>query len=115
MTDLEFQRVERAVRKAVTSIIEREVSITVAVRAVAVALLQGDPDPAATSPRERPSERCARQNREGLFQMAELEADGRGRDAAMIVARRQVADPRDPDAVYRPVPVPPPAPARPTA
>ena len=57
MTDLEFQRVERAVRKAVTSIIEREGSITVAVRAAAVALLQGDPDPAATSPRERPSER----------------------------------------------------------
>ncbi len=41
-------RVERAVRTAVTAILEREVPIGIAVRAAATALLQGDPDPAAT-------------------------------------------------------------------
>ena len=90
MTDLEFQRIERAVRTAVTSILEREMPIALAIRAAATSLLQGDPDPtAATPPPERPSERCARQNRDGLARLAELEAEGRGRDAAAIVAREQ--------------------------
>jgi hypothetical protein len=93
--------IERAVRRAVTAILEHELPIALAVRAAATALLQGDPDPAAALPHERPSERCARQNREGLIEMAELEASGRGRDAAVVVAKRQVADPRDPDSVYR--------------
>ena len=57
MTDLELQRLERAVRRAVTSILEHELPIAAAVRIAAVALLQGDPDLAANSPQERPSER----------------------------------------------------------
>jgi hypothetical protein len=101
MTALELQRLERAIRTAVVSVLEREVPIARAVRTAAVGLLQGDPDPAAALPHERPSERCARQNREGLLEMAELEAAGRGRDAAVVVAKRQVADPRDPAELYR--------------
>jgi hypothetical protein len=100
MTDLEVQRIEAAIRKAVTSILEHQMPVTMAVRAAAVALLRGDPDPAAAPPPERPAERCARQNREGLLEMAELEALGRRRDAAMVVAKRQVADPKDPSEVY---------------
>jgi hypothetical protein len=98
MTQLE---IERAVRRAVTAILEHEMPIAMAIRAAAVALLQGIPEPAASLPQERPSERCARQNQDALHQMALLEAEGRGRDAANVVAKRQVADPRDPDAVYR--------------
>ena len=58
-TDQEFLRIERAVRKAVTAILEREVPVTVAVRAAAVALLQGDADPAATSPHPQKGLRSA--------------------------------------------------------
>jgi hypothetical protein len=72
MTELELQRLEREVGRAITAILEHEMPIAMAVRAAATALLQGDPDPAAALPAERPSERCARQNREGLAQMAEL-------------------------------------------
>ena len=36
-----------------------------------------------------------------MARMAALEAAGRGRDAAMLVAKEPAADPRDPDEVYR--------------
>jgi hypothetical protein len=86
MTDLELLRIEVVVRRAVTAVLEREMPIAMAVRAAAVSLLQGDPNPAASLPQERPSERCARRNREALARMAELEAAGRGR-VPRIVAR----------------------------
>jgi hypothetical protein len=98
VTGLEVQRVEAAIRRAIASVIEREMPIALAVRIAAAALLQAGPAP-TTPPPERPSERCARQNHEGLERMRELEAAGKGRDAAAIVAREQ-ADPRDPSAVY---------------
>ena len=62
MTDLELQRIERAIRKAVTAVLEREVPISMAIRAAAVSLLQGDPDPAVSLAKERPSERCTRRS-----------------------------------------------------
>jgi hypothetical protein len=43
-------RIEAAIRKAVVSVIEHELPVTTAVRAAAVALLQGFNHPAATSP-----------------------------------------------------------------
>jgi hypothetical protein len=55
---VEVQRIEAAMRKAVVSILEREMPIALAVRAAAASFLMGDPDPAAaTPPPERPSER----------------------------------------------------------
>jgi hypothetical protein len=69
VTDLELQRIERAIRKAVASVLERQVPVALAIRAAAVSLLRGDPDPAASLPRERPSERCVRQNQDALFQI----------------------------------------------
>ena len=57
MTQLE---IERAVRRAITQVLEHELPIATAVRIAAVALLTGTADPAASLPAERPSERCAR-------------------------------------------------------
>ena len=102
MTDpIEVQRIEVAIRKAVVAILEKQMPIGMAVRAAAVALLQGDPDPAATFPRKAVGA-PARQNQDALHQMALLQAEGRGRDAAVVVAKRQVSDPRDPEAVRIP-------------
>jgi hypothetical protein len=47
--------------RAVTSDLEREMPIALAIRAAATSLLQGDADPAASLPQETPRDRCARQ------------------------------------------------------
>jgi hypothetical protein len=50
-SNIELQRIEAAIRTAVTSVLEREMPIAMAIRAAAVGLLMGDPDPAASLPR----------------------------------------------------------------
>jgi hypothetical protein len=95
MTDLELLAIERAVRAAVTNIIERAMPIQTAVRAAAVTLLQRA-EPERDHLAERPSERCARENRLALEIMRDFHASGRGRCGAASAAKRLATDPSDP-------------------
>jgi hypothetical protein len=83
-----------ALRRAVAAKIER---LAVADAALARELskkLLDDPEP-----RERPAEHRRRKNATALAQMAELHRQGKGRDAASIVARQVAVDPHDPHEV----------------
>jgi hypothetical protein len=82
-----------AVRLAALDVVERGALIDIAVdRAIAKAI--DDPEP-----RERTAERRRRENAAALAQMAELHRQGKGRDAASIVARQMAVDPHDPHEV----------------
>jgi hypothetical protein len=85
--------VERAVKAATEALLSREIGIREALATVGIAM-GGTSDGTAT-PRELAA--AGRQAyRAEVVAEIRLEMDGRGRDAALIVARRHAADVRDP-------------------
>jgi hypothetical protein len=91
----EIIAVEREVRAILVAHVTGELSLGTAVKLLAAAAVGGS---AEAVPAERRAERQAREDAEDLAQMAELESQGRGREAAGIVARQRV-DRYDPGAV----------------
>jgi hypothetical protein len=85
------------VRAAVVDAVEGRCPTEIAVTRLVAAFIAG---PAEIGPAERPTERNRRQNGEAIAQMAELERQGKSRQAASIVARRLAFDPLDPAEIW---------------
>jgi hypothetical protein len=86
--------VQFALKRATLALLAHEIGIQEAVAVIATAM-GGTKDETAT-PRELAAD--ARQNHRAsvVSQMMRLRQEGRGRAAAMIMARSNAADPRDP-------------------
>lgn len=93
MADPRQVAVERAVREAALALLARDQTVVEVVAALTKAV--ADDASAEMTPRE--SIAAARQSRQGkmVAELVRLEQEGRGRSAAMLVARRFANDPRD--------------------
>jgi hypothetical protein len=89
--------VERAVKAAALALLSREIGISEALAAVAAAMggTKGEKGEAAT-PREFAAAMRRDHRASIVAEIVRLENEGRGRAAAMILARANAADPRDP-------------------
>ena len=89
--------VARAVRMALTAVIERRAPITDAVQAAVCAILSGESRvDNIKSTAETPTERCRRENAIAMAIMDDADARGRSRDGAHEAAKRIAIDPGDP-------------------
>jgi hypothetical protein len=86
--------VERALRAAAQRLLAREIGIGEALAAVGVVL--AGPEEKTATPREIAAAGKADYRAQIVGEILRLERDGRGRDAADIVARDQAMDRRDP-------------------
>jgi hypothetical protein len=89
--------VARAVRAALTAVIERGAPVTDAVSAAVCAILEGDDKGSVrTFAPETPTERCRRENQQAMAIMDAADARGRSRDGASEAAKQIATDPSDP-------------------
>jgi len=80
--------VERAVKVAALARLAREIGIAEALAVIATA--------GGVTPRESVAAVCQSRQQQMIVELNRLEQEGRGRAAPMLVARKFVADPRDP-------------------
>jgi hypothetical protein len=92
--DPHLAAVEHAVKVKALAQLAREIGIGEALAVIAKAM-DGTKDETAT-PRELAAAGRQAHRAQVVADMAGLEKDGRGRDAALILARRHAADVRDP-------------------
>jgi hypothetical protein len=96
MSDPRHTAVERAVRVAAAALVSREIDISAALAVFAAAMRSNGAEAETATPREiAAAERLAHRARV-VDKMVLLESQGRGRDAADIVAHRYAADVNDP-------------------
>jgi hypothetical protein len=86
--------VEYAVKVKALAELAREIGISEALAVIAAA--KGRTEDETVTPRELAAAGRHAYRAQVVADMARLEKDGRGRDAALIVARRHAADVRDP-------------------